>query len=104
MDPRLEKYLEYIITKAHGATMPEALKEKMIADLFIQLEGRLTRALLDRLPPREQMAYNNLLEQKPSTEQVQQFFEERLPTAGKIIEETVAEFEHDYLETMGVTA
>lgn len=100
MDQRIYKYLEYIVTTAHGDTMPDVLKEKMISDLALQVENRITVALLEPLAPADQIAYNNLLEQKPSNEAVMAFFGERLPNAQAIMQTVLTKFEQDYISYM----
>lgn len=100
MNQRIYKYLEYIVTTAHGNTMPDVLKEKIISDLALQVENRISVTLLEPLSPADQIAYNYLLEQKPDNEAVMAFFTQRLPNAQEIIQTVLADFEQEYISYM----
>lgn len=100
MDQRLNKYLESIITQAHGSNVPEALREKMIRDLAIQLENKLAAALVDQLPPADQAAYSNLVAEQPTNESVMAFFEQHLANTAEIVQGVLANFERDYISYM----
>ena len=100
MDPRAYQFLKQVITKAHGETMPEALREKMITDLSIQLETTLLRRLLDQLTEADQQAYSLLIQEHPANETVSAFFEQRIPDIQQQMEKVMTGFEQDYLAYM----
>lgn len=100
MDQRIYKYLEDIVATAHGQTMPPALKDKIISDLAIQLEQKITTALLEHLSPAQQTDYNTLIGQQPNNEAVMAWFEQRLPQTPEIIKAVLEHFEADYVSYM----
>lgn len=106
MDIRLHAYLQTVLEKAHqitarsGHSIPEPLKEKMIADLRIQLEQRLMTALLDKLTPADQQTYAELIESDPNQSEVVAFLNTKITGAETIVQATMQQFEKDYIATV----
>ena len=107
MDLRLHAYLQTILERAHHITasasnsaLPESLKEKMIADLRIQLEQRLMAELLDKLSAADQQAYAELIETDPNQQDVVAFLNNKITGAEQIVQTTMQQFEADYIATV----
>lgn len=109
MDPRLHTYLQHLLETAHqvgsntGKTMPAPLAEKMLADLQIQLEQRLTTALVDQLSPADLQSYAELVARTPAAEEVSAFFNSHIQGADSIVANTLQQFEQDYIQVVNRT-
>ena len=109
MDIRLHTYLQHLLETAHqvgsntGKTMPAALAEKMLADLQIQLEQRLTTALVDKLSPTDLQSYAELVARDPAAEEVSVFLNSHIQGAEGIVANTLQQFEQDYIQVVNRT-
>ncbi len=101
MDPRLHTYLKHLLNTAHhlqgDRTMPAPLAEKMLADLHIQLEQRLTATLVDQLPEEDQEAFAALTATTPDQKAVFDFLNAKVPNAEAVIQVVLVKFEEDYI-------
>lgn len=105
MDLQLQAYLQHLLHKAHqidssSTAIPQALADKMLQDLQIQLEQRLIAALLDKLSLPDQQLYTELIESETTQAQVMDFLNSHIPDASTIITATLKQFEQDYIETV----
>jgi len=109
MDLRLQAYLQHLLETAHqvgsasggnNEAISQALADKMVQDLQIQLEQRLIAALLDKLSLSDQQAYTELVESEPTQAEVVAFLNKTIPGADAIVAATLQQFEQDYVETV----
>lgn len=101
MDPRLHIYLQHLLETAHHvkdvSSIPAPLAEKMLADLHIQLEQRLSTALIDELPVADQTAFVALAATDPTQAKMLEFLNAKVPNAAKVVQATLKKFEQDYI-------
>lgn len=103
MDLHLHAYLQHLLETAHHtkvSDMPAPLAEKMLADLRIQLEQRLTTNLLDQLSEADQQAYGNLIETDPNQSAVLEFLNSKISNATQIVQTTLQTFEQEYIQSV----
>lgn len=100
MDPRLQSLLKQLLRKAHTTVLPEPLEEKMIMDLYIQLEQKLDSAILESLDPAARMDYQNLVQAQAPQDQVAKLLNEKAPNLQDTLRKVITDFEEDYINTV----
>lgn len=100
MDPRLQALLKQLLRKAHTTVLPEPLEEKMVMDLYIQLEQKLDSAILESLDPNARIDYQNLVQSQVPQEQLAVFLNEKSPNLQETLRKVIADFEEDYISVI----
>lgn len=100
MDPRLQSLLKQLLRKAHTTVLPEPLEEKMVMDLYIQLEQKLDTAILESLDQNSRVDYQNMVQNQVPQEQLAAFLNEKSPNLQDTLRKVIADFEEDYINTI----
>lgn len=100
MDPRLQALLKELLRKAHSTVLPEPLEEKMVMDLYIQLEQKLDAAILESLDPNARMDYQNLVQSQVPQEQLAAFLNQKSPNLQAVLHKVITDFEEDYINVI----
>ncbi len=97
MDPRLVERIRQLLHKAHDVELPEQLEEKMIMDLYIQLEQKFDAAVLQELSAEDRVRYGSLLERGVEQKELEEFLGDQAPVIqGKLLE-VLEHFEEEYI-------
>jgi len=92
----LHKTFQTLIRKIHGPNLPEALEDKMIIDILLQLEQAWVKAVFNDLSPDQQAELQALLAQN-NPAQVQQFIHNVVPDSAKKLEQATTDLIQDYI-------
>lgn len=98
MDPRLHSFLQQLVRSAHQSVLPEALEEKMIKDLEIQLNGKLNQLVIEQLSEEDQEQFLHSLQDNPTQPEVMKQLRDKIPNIDEQFKQALQKFEQDYLE------
>lgn len=105
MDPRLELYLKDVLRTAHGDTaLPSALEDKMVKDLYLQLEQRLTDFIFEQLKEEEHQRYFELADKETPIDTIVIFLEDRIPNIRDTMSDILQSFRNEYVSWISAGA
>lgn len=90
-------FLEKLIETAHGTSLPEQLRAQMMEDLNVRLYQHLQLSYLQVLSDESTRAYEELLVNDASQEDVEKFLAEHIPRITELTAEALLEFRDVYL-------
>lgn len=90
-------YLDKLLSEAHSAPLPEALREKMMQDLYGRLQNHLMLSYMQALPDEHAVAYDELMQTDPSQEDIEHFFAAHIPAIADVSARALLEFRDVYL-------
>ncbi len=100
MNPRLKKFLQELVRNTHDTVLPAPLEEKMVMDLYIQLEQRLDNVILERLSNSDRVIYQSMISSRVAQTELDAFLNDKLPNVKESLAQVVKDFEREYIETV----
>lgn len=97
MDKALDQFLDTVLDQAHPARLSKPLRDKMKADLAIQLDQRLHEAVLLSLSDADQVTYQQQVLQGMAITELTPWLTERIPDFAELSQFICREFVRDYL-------
>ncbi|MBI2416088.1 MAG: hypothetical protein HYV33_05525 [Candidatus Kerfeldbacteria bacterium] len=97
-DPRLYAFLKNLVRTVHATVLPEALEEKMIMDLSLQLEQRLETIITEQLSDNDAVEYASLIQREAPQNEVTTFLNSRIPDLSQQLQTAIKQFEQEYVE------
>lgn len=100
MDSRLQELLIKLIRRSHNTVLPDVLEEKMVMDLYIQLEQKLDVAIIEELSVVDTITYENMLQNRVTQSEMATFLMEKTPNIQTKLRKLISDFEEDYITTV----
>ena len=98
MDQKFRPFLQKLVRSAHTAVLPEALEEKMMLDLSIQLDQQLESAIEDKLNSEDNSIYSSMVRRGVNPKEINYFLQKKISGLDELIINVIKEFEQNYLE------
>lgn len=73
------------------------VQEQMLSDLYARLEDWLFGQIIDALSDDDLTQFRELMENKASQEQLEEFLEKKIPNAKEIFSKAMLDFRKSYL-------
>lgn len=95
----MKELLEQLLKEAHPqATLPPALREKMLIDLAIQLEQRLFEAVADHLDADQTVLLGSALTHPENYAAIETILEQNVPDYKSVLRQVFEQFRQEYLQ------
>lgn len=96
--PSLEQFVDQLIKeKNFPKDLDEAVKKQIKKDLMFRLNDYINAKLVAALPEKEVEEFEKLLEKKASQEEVQKFFQDKIPNLSTFLSQVFLDFRKTYL-------
>lgn len=95
------KFLDALLDET-GLSLTDDVREDMVRELYIKLDGLLTARIIDTLPDDKVDAFLDMQEKNSSPDEIQQFVQENLPNASDLFAAVLTEFRDMYLANVDI--
>lgn len=95
------KFLNALLDET-GLSLTDDVREDMVKELYIKLDGLLTARIIDTLPDDKVDAFLDMQEKNSSPDEIQQFVQTNLPNASDLFTAVLTEFRDMYLTNVDI--
>jgi hypothetical protein len=98
----LNQYIDQLIQEKQFPDLTDEIREEIKKDLLNRLNDFINARLIAALSDEDVLIFENMLKEGSPEEEVQQFFQEKIPDLTGLLTQTLLEFKGVYLGTIPV--